>query len=118
MDSIMDQKQFGRLSAFNFLEFAVRSLGHNWLLPDHVKPEYLKDNKPEQGFELLFGVPFDSSDTSQLLRIIEDYGRDELDMPEVDIIFDIESCLCELKKDREKGNLEQSIDPDDHIPEI
>jgi len=118
MDSVRNQKQFQRLSAFDFLEFVARSLRHEWLLPSHLKPEYLKGNKPEEGFELLLGEPFDSEETAELLRIIEDCGREELDMPEVDVIFDIESCLCELKKDHEHGDLEETVHPEDHIPEL
>ena len=114
MNSIKNQSQFRRLSAFDFLEFIVRSLSHKWLLPDHLKLDYLKDNKPEEGFELLFDINFGDPRAEELLRLVEDYGREKLGMPEVDVIFDIESCLCELKKAEEDDILEENLHPEDH----
>jgi len=100
LEAMKSMDTFGRLAAYDFLEFIVRVHGHKWLVPARIKPLYVEGNGPAESLKMIYNPEGESNKIvyeqpiRQGLRRLESFGREELNMNDTEIVFDIESCLC------------------------
>lgn len=90
---------FGRLAAFDWLETLVRVHHHDWLAPSSLRKDHLTSSDgPPAGFEEVFGITLGEEYTEDCLDLVEQYAKDELDLPDTKRVFEIESAFCNFQK--------------------
>jgi hypothetical protein len=114
-ESLDSVKSFGDLTQFDWLEVLVRAHGFNWLSPTELKPVYLKTGGgPRRGFKQLFGTDLNAEDADEYLAVLQEYGQ-QFDINETDLIFTLESCLCQFQDLAEEEIAELAGEDDVHV---
>jgi hypothetical protein len=101
---------FRRLSTFDFLELAYRAGQINGLYPRVPRYDYISSENPQPGFNLvIFGDkdPAEASDVEEqqkdaLTRLLVDNAIERCDWDHDTAMYDVESCLCNFAKDKNK----------------
>jgi hypothetical protein len=100
MSSFTDVRTFGGLSAFDFLDVAVRVNSRTMITPDKIHAAHVDRNGPQVTLERTLanevsdGAPVQSGAGQSLLDELVNFAKDELGLSHTDAIFDVESCLC------------------------
>lgn len=90
---------FGRLASFDWLEVLVRVHGYDWLAPSSLKEEHLTSSGgPPAGFNEVFGIELGEEYTKECLNTVEQYAKDDLNLPDTKRVFEIESAFCNFQK--------------------
>lgn len=92
-------ESFGRLAAFDWLETLVRVHDHGWLAPSALRKGHLTSSGgPPAGFKEVFNITLGEGYTKECLEIVEQYAKDELNLPDTKRVFEIESAFCNFQK--------------------
>lgn len=100
MATFTDVKGFGGLSAFDFLDVAVRVNNRTTITPDELHAAHVDRNGPQATLERTLAnevsdePPVQSGAGQSLLDELVNFAKGELGLSHADAIFDVESCLC------------------------
>ncbi|MEF8824764.1 MAG: hypothetical protein V5A27_00215 [Halapricum sp.] len=91
---------FGSLSAFDFLELAVRVNERTEIAPERLETHHVDRNGPKETLsntlenEHREGTSVQSDEGQRLLDELVEFARTDLGVEETAAMFDVESCLC------------------------
>lgn len=104
MSVFQDVYGFGKLSAFDFLEFAVKVNGQTEFVPATLEPDHVNRGGPKKTLERILAneadpaTEVDSCKCAAILTELVQFAKEELDVDHTSAFFDIESCLCMCPK--------------------
>lgn len=100
MSVFQDVYGFGELSAFDFLEFAVKVNGQTKLVPSTLEPKYVNRGGPKKTLKQILTnevgpeTKVNSDECATVLTELIRFAKEDLGVDHTSTIFDIESCLC------------------------
>lgn len=92
-------ESFGRLAAFDWMETLVRVHDHDWLAPSVLRRGHLTSSGgPPAGFKEVFNVTLGEEYTKECLEVVEQFAKNQLNLPDTKRVFEIESAFCNFQK--------------------
>jgi len=101
---------FGRLPTFDFLELAYRAGQVKGLYPRVPRYDYISSQNPQPGFNLVvFGdadpevaASVEENEKNALTRLLVDNAIEQCGWDYDTAMYDVESCLCNFAKDKNR----------------
>ena len=100
MDTFTQIETFGSLTAFDFLEIAIRVNQQSELIPSRLSPRHVDRNGPRETLKRTLAneatpdTEVQSDKGEEILDDLVEYVETEVGLNHTAAIFDVESCLC------------------------